>query len=271
MLDFKGNILITGASSGIGAAMSKQLATVARTLILVARRTERLVELSALCKAKNPSLEVFVFSCDLGDPQAVRELLEELKIRSIHVNILINNAGMGDIGLFESIESAKLESMLMLNVVGLSLLAHGLLPSMVKKNEGGILNVSSGFGLTWMPTFGAYVGTKHYVSSFTECLRSELSGTGVIISQLCPGPVSTEFEDIAGNPFGISVPSWIELSAAECAEIALKKFRKGRAIIIPGHMAWLSIQMGRLSPAWVLRILYGIFSRSVRPRLMQQR
>ena len=179
---------------------------------------------------------------------------------------LINNAGLGQIGLFEECNPAQLQQMLMVNVVALCTLTRALLPGIIE-TKGGILNVSSGFGLTWMPFFSAYVGTKHFVSGFNGSLRAELSGTGVIVSQLCPGPVATEFESVAGNPLGASPPSWIELSAAQCAKLGLRGFERGHEIIVPGFWAGLSIWLGRLTPRFVLRIFYGILGKVMRKRL----
>ena len=263
-----GHILITGASSGIGAALATQLASSAQSLILVARRKGRLEALAESCRQLNADLRVYVKPCDLSNPEAIQSLVDDLQTEAIPVSALINNAGLGQIGLFEDLDPVQLERMLMVNVVGLTILTRALLPSILNA-KGGILNVSSGFGLTWMPFFSAYVGTKHYVSAFNASLRAELAGTGVVVSQLCPGPVATEFESVAGNPLGASPPSFIELSAEQCARAALKGFARGRELIIPGLLAGLSIQLGRLSPRFVLRILYGILGRSMRKRLKQ--
>ena len=264
----KGHILITGASSGIGEAFASLLAPQAESLILVARRQDRLEVLAARCRQQNPNLTVTVKACDLAEPENIQDLVSELDTAQVPVTVLINNAGLGQIGLFEDADQAQLERMLMVNVVGLTLLTRLLLPRIIEA-KGGVLNVSSGFGLTWMPLFASYVGSKHYVSSFNAALRAELAGTGVIVSQLCPGPVATEFEAVAGNPTGASAPAFIELSAEQCAKAGLKGFKKGRELIIPGFWAGLSINLGRLSPRWVLRIFYGILGRSLRKRLKQ--
>ena len=119
---------------------------------------------------------------------------------------------------------------------------------MLARGRGGILNVSSGLGLTFMPGAAVYSGSKHYVSAFTESLRLELRGTGVVVSQLCPGPVATEFLDVAGNPVGRPVPRLLELSAEQCARVALRGFARGRALIVPGLVARILIGLGRITP-----------------------
>ena len=261
-----GHVLITGASSGIGQAMAIELATRAQSLVLVARRADRLMALSSRCRALNPNLVVHVMPCDLSNVEKLSELIHAIQSEDIAVTTLINNAGLGQIGLFEDLDPTQLEVMLMVNVVALTLLTRAFLPGIVE-SKGGVLNVSSGFGLTWMPYFSAYVGTKHFVSGMTASLRAELSGTGVVISQLCPGPVATEFVAVAGNPLGGSAPSWIELSSEECARIGLRGFERGREIIVPGFWAGLSIWLGRLTPRFVLRIFYGIIGKVMRKRL----
>ncbi len=265
-----GVVVLTGASSGIGAAMARQLAPRVQTLVIVARRQERLEALAASLRAAHSALTVLVRPCDLTDTIAAGALIASVEAECGRIDVLINNAGMGDVGLLEAADWAKLRTMIDINVVALTFLIHAVLPGMLARGRGGILNVSSGFGLTWLPLFSSYVGTKHYVSALTESLRAELWGTGVCISQLCPGPVATEFEQIAGNPLGQSVPSAVELSADRCAELALRGFSQGRALIVPGAAAWVIVTAGRLTPTWLLRWVYGPIGRSLRARVQGQ-
>ncbi len=260
-----GNILITGASSGIGDALARRLAATASTLVLVARRRERLEALAAELRASRSGLEVRVVPCDLSDTSQIRDLVTTLS--DLEIDVLINNAGLGDIGLFETIDERKLESMLMVNVVGLSLLTRALVPGMVARRRGGILNISSGFGLLTMPCVAAYAGSKHYVTAFSESLRTELAPMGIVVTQVCPGPVATEFEDVAGNPFGQPVPAAVELTADEAAAAALHALSAQRAIVVPGLLPSVGINLGRLVPYWLSRTFYGLFSRSLRNRL----
>lgn len=261
-----GTILLTGASSGIGVEMAKVLAPRARALILVARRVDRLEHLAQDLRERFPSLEVAVEPCDLGAPPDVERLVDRILGKHGTIDVLINNAGMGDVGLFELTDFAKLKTMIDVNIIGLTLLTRRFLPAMLAKGRGGILNVSSGFGLTYMPGLATYAATKHYATCLSEALRIELAGTGVVVSQLCPGPVPTEFNDVAGNPFGQKMPTIMEVSATTCAEVAIAKFSKGRAIIIPGFIAWLATTIGAATPRWLLRLAYGWMGPLMRKR-----
>ena len=262
-----GVVLLTGASAGIGAALAEQLAPRAAALILVARRVDRLEALAARLRAAHPKLVIDVQGVDLAEPAAAEPLVAACLARHGRLDVLINNAGMGDMGLFHEAEPQKLLQMMQINVVGLTLLTRATLPGMVARGSGAVLMVSSGFGLTWTPLFSSYIGTKHYVTGFTESLRVELAGLGVRVGQLCPGPVATEFEAVAGNPTGQSVPPWIELSAAQAARAGLAVIDHDRAMMVPGMAAGLAISAGRLTPRWALRLLYGALAPVIRRQL----
>lgn len=259
--------LVTGASSGIGRELARLLAPTSRILVLVARRAERLEALAGELRVAHPGLEVDVRPCDLSDMDDLDILANEVESTHGGVDVLVNNAGLGQIGLFEGSDIDQLDRMLQVNIVGLTRLTRRLVPGMVERRRGAVLMVSSGFGLTWMPLFSAYVGTKHYVTAFSESLRAELSGTGVVITQLCPGPVATEFEEVAGNPTGQAVPAWVQLDAAACARAGIRALERGQAIVIPGFFARLAILAGAGSPRWVLRVLYAVGGRMMRRRL----
>lgn len=259
--------LVTGASSGIGREIARLLAPTSEVLVLVARRAPRLEALAIELRAAHPGLTVDVRPCDLGDMAALDALAAGVEADHGRVDVLVNNAGIGQIGLFEDSAVDQLDLMLRVNVLGLTRLTRRILPGMVARSRGAVLMTSSGFGLTWMPLFSAYVGSKHYVTSFAESLRAELAGTGVSITQLCPGPVATEFEAVAGNPTGQKVPGFIELSAEQCARAGVRALRSGRAMVVPGFFARIGILAGARSPRWVLRILYGLSGRLMRKRL----
>jgi short-subunit dehydrogenase len=157
--------------------------------------------------------------------------------------------------------------MLQINMMALTRLTYRLLPSMLAAGRGGILNVSSGFGLFWCPGLAAYSASKHYVTAFTESLRGELWGTGVVVSQVCPGPVDTEFDDVAGNEIGIDMPRFVRLSADRCARIALRRFRRGRALTVPGFWIGLLLLLGRATPRFLNRlVLTAVLGRLARRR-----
>ncbi len=261
-----GIVMITGASSGIGREMALQLADRARAILLVARREARLRQLEVELKEINPKLQVYVFGCDLAQDGEIERLLNSLKVGLGRVDVLINNAGTGDINLFETTSWDKLEQVIRVNVLALTKLTHLLLGQMLIRGRGGILNVSSTLGLIFMPAASVYAGTKHFVTSFTEGLRLELRGTGVVVSQLCPGPVDTEFESVAGNPTGRAVPKALQLTAAECARVGLRGFMKGKALIIPGFLMRLLMTLGRISPRPFLRFFFRGVGRYLRGR-----
>ncbi len=250
-------ILITGASAGIGREMARQLAPRAKTLILVARRRERLDALKDELTASHGSLQVLVEPCDLADLSAIDAMVERVEAAIGGVDVLINNAGFGDTGLFERAPAEKLTAIVQVNCVALTHLTHRLLGPMLKAGRGGILNVSSGFGFLWIPGVAVYAATKHYVTSMTEMLRLELRGTGVVVTQSCPGPVATEFESVAGNPTGQSVPKLLEISAERCARDSLRGLEKRRAMVLPGGLICVLMNLGRLVPRWVYRLFYS--------------
>ncbi len=251
-------ILITGASAGIGMAMARQLAPEAKALVLTARRESLLEALKTELMLAYPQLEILVCPCDLSDTRSIDGLLHVIAQEIGAVDILINNAGMGDYGLFEDAAWHKLEAMLRLNIEGLTYLTHQLVPAMVLLGRGGVLNVSSGFGLFFSPGMAVYAATKHYVTAFTEGLRAELRGTGVVISQVCPGPVRTEFADVAGNrAIEQRIPAGVALTAEQCAREALSGFRLGKALIVPGAVMRTLVTLGRFIPRPLQRLAFS--------------
>ena len=253
------HVLITGASSGIGLELARQLAPRARAMTLVARRADRLNALADELRGRKPGLEVTVHAVDLVDAAATQAMLDALP----PVDILINNAGMGDFGSYERSSWDKTRRMLELNVVALAHLTRHVLGGMTARGRGGILNVSSGFGLEFMPGFAAYVGSKHFVTSFTECLRIEARARGVVVSQVCPGPVDTEFEEVAGVQPG-AAPAFARMSAEKCVRLTLRAFARGKAIIVPGLVMKFAMLVGALSPRWMKRLVYRPFAGKVR-------
>lgn len=251
-----GVVLITGASSGIGMEMARLLALRAKALVLLARRTERLEALAIELRKKAPNLIVLVTPCDLSDPAACDAMLERVNAEAGPVDVLINNAGFGDVGVFDLVNWDRMAKMIALNVTALTYLCHRLVAGMVERGRGGVLNVSSGFGLTFGPGMAVYIGTKHFVTGFSEGLRLDLAGTGVRVTQVCPGPVATEFLEQAGNFTGLSMPGIVEISAERCARTAIAAFDKGRALVVPGILIRFLIFMGARTPRWILRLMY---------------
>lgn len=267
-----GTVLLTGASAGIGRALAEELAPRVAKLVIAARRVERLQALADALRAKHPRLEVHVRGCDLGDVAAARALFDEVERSVGPVDVLVNNAGVGDIGMFDLADWGRLEKMITLNVTSLAALAHAALPRMIARRRGGILNVSSGFGLEYMPGFSAYAASKHFVSALTEGLRVEARPFGVVVSQVCPGPVRTEFQEVGGQDFADQkIPSFVEISAEQCARAAVRGFSKGRALILPSLLIRFAMLLGALTPRWLKRFVYRIVANEMRRRQEQRR
>ncbi len=249
-----GSVLVTGASAGIGEALARQLAPRARRLWLVARREQRLRALAEELRAVRAGLTVEVVPCDLADRQARDELLETLEDAG-SVDVLINNAGFGDQSLLDRARWDKLQRMVEVNISALTHLSHGLLPGMLARGRGGILNVSSGYGMVSMPGVAVYAASKHYVTGLTECLRAELAGRGVVVSQVCPGPVMTEFHELTENTTGMRPPRFVAISAEQCAREALRGFARGRAQVVPGFAIRNLVRLHAITPRWLWRVI----------------
>lgn len=254
-------VLVTGASSGIGREIARQMAPDAEAIALVARRRDRLEELAAQLQSHHPGLTVYVRPTDLTDLDDCASMVDEVLGELGRVEVLVNNAGFGDMGAFDLAPWEKLHKMIELNVTALTYLSHRLYPGMVERSRGGILNISSGFGLQWMPSFATYVGTKHYVTGFSECLHLEARRLGVTITQVCPGPVDTEFNQVADIA---ATPRISRITATQCARIALRGFARRRALVVPGIIMFLTLWLGSRMPRWFLRIFHRPTARFLR-------
>ena len=253
--------LVTGASSGIGREIAWQLAPLAAHLVLVARRQDRLEELSRDLRELNPELRVDCRSVDLADPAQVAGLGDWLQSNQIKLDFLINNAGLGDHGAFEASEWERVERMLQVNVVSLTALCHRLIPVLRRHRPGAILNVSSIASFLPVPEMAVYAATKAYVSSFSEALRAELRGTGISVTHLCPGPVDTEFGDVARreseSPGDFRpMPELFKVSTEAVARAALRGVARDRARVVPGAWVMLAALAIGLVPLAVLRLFF---------------
>lgn len=249
--------LVTGASAGIGREFARLLAPRAQSIVLVARRRERLEELRNELTRQNPSLTVHVRAVDLAERTEVQRLLEWLKQEKMAIDLLINNAGLGDMGSFATSDPERIERMLLVNMFALTLLTRELLPAMLSHQRGGILNVSSSAGFLPIAGFSVYAATKAYVTSFSEGLRAELRGTGISVCALCPGPVHTEFSQVAQRTEQPPPPAGAELvyvSATEVAQTGLDAIERDRPLVIPGLVMKIGMSIVRLLPMPILRL-----------------
>jgi short-subunit dehydrogenase len=249
------NALITGASAGIGREFARQLAGRARSMILVARRDERLIELAHQLQRDHPKLVVHVRRVDLGDLEQVRQFLQSLDSDKLEIDFLINNAGLGDSGAFADSDPDRDKEMTIVNVATLTLITRHLLPSMIATSRGAILNVSSSAGFLPIPLSAVYAATKAYVTSFSEALRAELHGTGINVCALCPGPVATEFQQVAKRE-GVQPdigPQFLVVTVEHVVRDALTAIEADRPIVIPGFAMKTLMLIARLMPMPVLR------------------
>jgi uncharacterized protein len=236
--------LITGASSGLGVEFARQLAPHAHALILTARRQDRLTAIKTEITRAHPNLSVYCYTLDLSDFDALDRFTKWLADEGMRVNLLINNAGLGDHGLFEASEWAKVKAMLDVNITALTRLTHALLPVLRTFEDAAILNVSSSASFLPVPQLAVYAATKAYVTSFSEALRAELRGTGVSVTALCPGPVDTEFSEVANAGHsgpGFGAPEFLKIPAERVVYEALVGVERDRARVIPGWPVFLGM------------------------------
>jgi hypothetical protein len=254
------NALITGASAGIGREFARQLADRAQSIVLLARRTERLAQLRQELLNRKPNLEVHIFAVDVADEAQIQSLVESLGRDKIDVDLLINNAGLGDAGPFATSDLTRNEQMLLVNVMALTSLTRQLLPQMIAKRHGGILNVSSSAGFLPIPGDAVYAATKAYVTNFSEALRAELRGTGVSVCALCPGPVQTEFQEVARRQ-GVRSrlgPEFVVVPVEQVVRDALAALEADRPLVIPGFAMKFVMFVGRLMPMPILRLIFRL-------------
>jgi uncharacterized protein len=254
--------LITGASAGIGFELARVLAPKLDKLIVVARRAERLNELEKELQSQLSTLCVVLETADLSDAEAVENLLKRLDGSGLAVDVLINNAGLGESELFERSPWNRIQQIVAVNVVAMLRLSHHFLPQMVSRGHGAILNVGSGAGYAAMPNAAVYTASKHFVRAFTESLRAQVAGTGVTVSEAAPGPVESEFDQVAGIEGGATPGQGIfRISARECAEEIAREFGKGSPVIFPGRSyRWLM----KAQPLMPRRLVAGQVAQAAR-------
>jgi short-subunit dehydrogenase len=246
--------LVTGASAGIGTELARQLA-VDHDLVLTARRGDQLQALADdLKRAHGATCHVTL--ADLADPAAPRALFETVTAANLTVDVLVNNAGFGDLGPFARADPGKTLRMVQVNVTALMELTALFLPGMLARNRGHILNVGSVAGFQPGPFMATYYATKAFVNSFSEALHSELLGTGVSVTVLCPGPVATEFASVAGfGPTSMFSPGKA-LAAPAVARAGLRAMRGGRRMVVPGLRNRFMLFMERFVPrGFVIRMV----------------
>jgi uncharacterized protein len=242
--------LVTGASSGIGAEFARLLAERGYPVMLVARREENLRRLAAEIEA-NHGVAARIAVSDLSLPGAAEGLWEEVEREGLRVSVLVNNAGFGDHGPVLSMEPARADQMMQLNIVALTLLTRLALPGMVERDKGYVLNVASTAAFQPGPFMAVYFATKAYVLSFTEALWSELHGSGVVATTLCPGPTESEFFDTAN--MGRSKLATRKLpSSREVADLGLRAMFAGKRTVVHGLTNRIGAAMSGIVPRGIV-------------------
>lgn len=240
--------VITGASSGIGMELARVFAADGYDLIVTARRVE-LLQTLADEMSKTHGTSVRIIAMDLALPDAAAALWREIESLAPQVDVLVNNAGFGDVGDFARAELHTIEQMVYLNIATLTALTRLALPQMLARKQGNILNVASLAGFQpGGPGMAVYYASKSYVLSFSHGLRGELRGSGVNVTTLCPGATTTGFMQ-AANGEGILLFNWTKpMSAAVVARVGYRAMQRGCAVVVPGLMNKFLAISPRFSP-----------------------
>lgn len=253
-------VLITGASSGIGYELARVFAARGHDLIVTARREDRL---TALAEGLPRGCRVHVVPVDLAKAKGPAKLLEQLEASGRHVDVLVNNAGVAARGPFQDMAGKDVRHMLKLNVNALTELTHGLLPGMLARGRGRILNVASVASFHGVPGMALYSASKAFVLSLSESLAEDLRGTGVTVTALCPGPTRTEMvKDIKA----MELAGPFLASARDVAEEGYRACMAGEVIRVPGLMNQALVNWLRYQPRWLVRTAAGMFARSTSDR-----
>jgi short-subunit dehydrogenase len=247
-------IVITGASSGLGAVFAEQLADRGCGLMLTGRDRPRLEAVRDRVHAIAPDADVELVIGDLATEAGLADLVNRLDGR--HVELLVNNAGYGTYGPFAGADPARERDMVGVNVGALAALSRAVLPDMVARGSGGILNVASTIAFQPAPYQAGYGATKAFVLSFSQALWGETRGTGVTVTALCPGPTDTGFVDALSADVS-HIGLYKHLAAPEpVVRAGLKGLERGRAVVVPGWRNKL-LALGRLAPGWVSALIAG--------------
>lgn len=259
--------VVTGASSGIGADLARELAARGHGVTLVARREDRLRDLAA---ELGNSVRVEVIACDVADPDARAALFGAVERRGLAVDILVNNAGIGTIGRVVDSTPAEEIAQVRVNVEAVIDLTTRAVQQMVPRGRGAILNVGSTAGFQPFPGQSGYAGTKAFVRTYTDGLRGELAGTGVTVAALHPGPVRTEFLESAGmdeRTFAAAFPKFMWIPSRKVAKIGIDALEHDRGSVIAGLQNAIPARFFEMMPRrLLLPMLAGQHPALRRPR-----
>ena len=252
--------LVTGASSGIGLALARSLARRGTHLVITARSENKLNDLAAELQKLGVSVHVFV--SDLSQKGAAARLFEQVEKAGLQIDLLINNAGFGQWGDFLEVSRETYEEMLQLNINALTELCHLFIPGMLKRGEGGIINVGSTASFIPVPFAAVYSATKAYVLMFTEALQGEYAERGISCMTLCPGGTASNFSTIA-NPGQTLKTTGFKDSPESVAETGLEAFISGKLYVITGANKIVGILPRLLSRKQALKIVTNTWKKSI--------
>jgi uncharacterized protein len=257
--------LITGASTGIGAALARRFAEAGYQLVLVARSGDKLKSLAAALSAAH-GVKTWVSATDLAQPDAAKKLAASMKRARRPIDVLVNNAGVLAHGAFVDTSAQKHQQLIDLNVAGLTAMLAHFVPPMVARGQGRVLNVASISAFQPVPSLATYAATKAYVLSLTESLSEELKGTGVSITALCPGITATGMLDAAQEASKelTKLPGFVVGSAEAVANEGFDACVRGEVIRVPGALNLAAILAARATPKWLLRRVSGAMVRRMK-------
>jgi short-subunit dehydrogenase len=250
--------LITGASAGIGKELARVFAAEGHDLILVARRLSELQALGTELEQQY-RIRARALACDLTLESALRDLLVE--IHDVDLDYLVNNAGFGTVGTFAELDAEREAAMVALNVTAVVRLTRAVLPGMIARRKGRILNIGSTAGFQPGPYMATYYATKAFVNSFSQALAYEIRGTGVSVTVSCPGPTASEFGALAG----LDRSRLFRMGTATSASVAREAYRamqRGRPMVVHGWRNRVLAQSTRFSPRALLCAITGYLNRS---------
>lgn len=230
-IEKKGTAVVTGASAGIGAIYAERLAGQGYDLVLVARRADRLEAVAESIRRKH-GRSVESFTADLADEGDLRRL-EQRIAGDGDIEVLVNNAGIGGQQVVAEADPEGIAQQIKVNVIALSRLTRAVLPGLIRKGRGAVVNIASVVAYSTI-LGGVYSGTKAYVVNFTEGLENELKGTGVKAQVVLPGPIPTEFWDMAGGTHFSALPPEIIMTADDLVDSALAGLAQGEHFTAPG-------------------------------------
>jgi uncharacterized protein len=250
--------LITGASSGIGECLARQLAARGAHLVLVARSEDRLSVLAAELRDAH-GVEVEVLTADLTVPEELGAVEERLRRVDAPVDLLVNNAGFGTFGRFQSLAPEGEEGQIRLNALAPVRLTHALLPGLRARGGGGVLNVASLAAFQPVPRMATYGATKAFLTSFSEALHEELRDEDIHVTVLCPGFTRTDFQQAAGvQNASQAIPDVLWAEADDVARSGIEAVAAGRAVVVPGGANKVGATISALSPSAITRRLVHV-------------